>query len=193
MKVRIGLPQRIGTSMNFKTIFDAAHQGYATWWFPAAGLVGVFVGALYVFKPALMLSMSRGAQFVSKPTMFRSLSDGSQGAANKIISWCLLIFALLWTLGTFVFTFAEYRYVVNALNEGRYAIVEGPVTGFVPMPYEGHSQESFVVGGHRFSYSENIITSGFHNTASHGGPIREGLYVRVSYLGNLILRLEVAE
>ena len=51
--------------------------------------------------------------------------------------------------------------------------------------------ESFAVGGHRFSYSDYVVTSGFHNTASHGGPIHDGLDVRVSYLGNLILRLEI--
>jgi hypothetical protein len=122
-----------------------------------------------------------------------SLPDGLQAARNKILSWCVLIFALLWTLGTLVVSVAEYRYVMNALYDGRYRIIEGPVTDFVPMPYEGHLQESFVVGGHRFSYSDYIVTAGFHNTASHGGPIREGLYVRVSYLDNLILRLEVAE
>jgi hypothetical protein len=61
------------------------------------------------------------------------------------------------------------------------------------MPYTGHSEESFTVEGHRFSYSDYIVTSGFHNTASHGGPIREGLHVRVTYSGNLILRLEVAQ
>jgi hypothetical protein len=61
------------------------------------------------------------------------------------------------------------------------------------MPYTGHSEESFVVDGKRFSYSDFIVTSGFHNAASHGGPIRAGLYVRVSYIGNVILRLEIAE
>jgi len=52
--------------------------------------------------------------------------------------------------------------------------------------------ESFTVGGRRFSYSDYEVTAGFNNTASHGGPIRAGLHVRVTYWGNLILRLEVA-
>ena len=164
--------------MNFKTVFDVAHQGYTTWWFPAFGLLFLCFGAVAVFKPALI---------------HKIMPYGVQGVARTVLSWFMLIFALLWTLVTFVATFGEYRYAVNALNYGRYQIIEGPVTDFFPMPYEGHSQESFMVGGHHFSYSNYKITAGFHNAASHGGPIREGLHVRVSYVGNLILRLEVAE
>ena len=131
--------------MNFKTVFDAAPQGYATWWFPAVGVVGVCFGALAVFKPALM---------------HRIMPDGVHGVARRLLGWFILMFSLLWTFVSFTATFGEYRYAVNALNYGRYAIVEGNVTNFVPMPYEGHSQESFVVGGQRFSYSDYIITAG---------------------------------
>jgi hypothetical protein len=35
------------------------------------------------------------------------------------------------------------------------------------------------------------VTPGFHNTASHGGPIRGGIHVRVAHLGGTILRLEI--
>ena len=104
-----------------------------------------------------------------------------------------MIFAVVWTVVSFAATYTEYHSTATALSVGRFAIVEGPVTDFVPMPYAGHSDESFVVGGRRFSYSDFVVTSGFHNAASHGGPIREGLYVRVTYLGNLILRLEIAQ
>jgi hypothetical protein len=43
-----------------------------------------------------------------------------------------------------------------------------------------------------FCYSDYEVTAGFNNSASHGGPIREGLPVRVSYIGNTIVRLEVS-
>jgi hypothetical protein len=41
-----------------------------------------------------------------------------------------------------------------------------------------------------FCYSDYGITAGFNNSTSHGGPTREGLPVRVSYIGNTIVRLE---
>jgi hypothetical protein len=121
-----------------------------------------------------------------------SLPQNLQERASRIFSWCFFIFSLL-VATALPSTLLEYQRATSDLREGRYSVVEGPVTDFIPMPYEGHALESFTVNGHRFSYSDNIMTAGFRNTASHGGPIREGLYVRISYSGNLILRLEVAQ
>ncbi len=163
--------------MSFKTVFDVSNQGYSTWTFSAFGLIFVFVGVLLVFKAPLMQQL---------------MPTGLQGRARKIFSWFFLVFSVLWVITTFSTTYAEYRRTTEALKDGKFAVVEGPVTDFVPMPYTGHSEESFVVGDHQFSYSDYIVTDGFHNTTSHGGPIHQGLYVRVSYVGNTILKLEVA-
>jgi hypothetical protein len=61
------------------------------------------------------------------------------------------------------------------------------------MPYGGHGNESFSVRGVPFKYSDFVITGGFNNTASHGGPITRDAYVRICYdpSNNLILRLEI--
>ena len=67
------------------------------------------------------------------------------------------------------------------------------MTDFVPMPYTGHAHENFAVSGKKFSYSEYILTGCFNNATSHGGPIKAGLTVRVSSVGNCIVRLEVAQ
>jgi hypothetical protein len=164
--------------MTFRTVFDAGQHGYATAWAPAFGLMFVVIGVLLVLRPALFQRLTL---------------SGLQVKPKKIFSWSYLIFALFWTVESFLATFRQYQTAVYDLRTGRYSVLEGPVTDFVPMPYTGHSEERFTVNGHRFSYSDYIVTLGFNNTASHGGPIREGLYVRVTYDGNLILRLEVAE
>ncbi len=78
------------------------------------------------------------------------------------------------------------------LRTGEFAVVEGTVEDFVPMPAAGHANESFSVDDVRFSYSDyNLSTGAFNNTASHGGPIREGLRVRVSHHEGRILELEI--
>ena len=69
---------------------------------------------------------------------------------------------------------------------------EGTVSDFHPMPYSGHSYETFAVNGVRFSYSDYVLIPCFNNTASHGGPIREGQQVRIAYSGKCILKLEIA-
>ena len=85
-------------------------------------------------------------------------------------------------------TYGQYRRAVSALADGRYAVVEGHVTDFVEKP----KSESFMVDGVRFSYSPYVMTPGFNTPAWDGGPLREGMQVRISYVGNTILRLEVA-
>ena len=52
-----------------------------------------------------------------------------------------------------------------------YSIVEGIVTGFTPMPFEGHQREVFQVEGITFSYSDFEPTAGFNHSKSHGGPM----------------------
>ena len=84
-----------------------------------------------------------------------------------------------------------YRRAVNAVRNHRAQVIEGVVTDFKPMPYTGHAMESFAVNGVRFEYSDFVITAGFNNTSSHGGPIREGLPVKIWYSGGEILRLDI--
>jgi len=37
-----------------------------------------------------------------------------------------------------------------------------------------------------------MVTAGFNNTLSHGGPIHEGLRVRIADVDGAIARLEIA-
>src|SRR5690349_20985760 len=97
------------------------------------------------------------------------------------VMWMFLVSGPVITKGSDVF---------DALRTGRYSLVEGTVTDFHPMPYEGHDNECFTVQVQRFCYSEYIVSQGFHNAASHGGPIRPGIHVRIAYVGPTILRLQ---
>lgn len=81
----------------------------------------------------------------------------------------------------------------NALREGRCEVIEGVVTHFVPMPPEGHAPERFMVGGQLFTYSSYGISPGFSWIRANGGPIENGVYIRIHHLGNDIARLEVAD
>jgi hypothetical protein len=95
----------------------------------------------------------------------------------------------------FAGTFTDYWQLRRALDTGSCAVAEGVVTHFIPAAQSRtHSQtESFSVGAQRFAYSDYVVTAGFHLTSKRGGPIRQGLHVRVHHRNGEIARLEIAE
>jgi hypothetical protein len=157
---------------DFITVFNLADTGYRDWTFPAFGLIFVAIG---LFLPKLV----KAGVFGSNPRM---------GPWFPIV---FLGFAIFWTATAFLATFSEYLKDRDALISGKAAYVEGTVENFVPMPYTGHALESFSVNGIPFNYADGVVKAGFNNTASHGGPIRQRLYVRIWYLGNDILKLQI--
>lgn len=152
-------------------VFDAG-QKPPTLWFPAAGLVFVLLG--------LLLWHFRHSRFIWGGPFFAGV---------------YLIFAIGWTVIAGIGIISQYLEVQTTLKNGQAAVVEGYVQNFHPMPSSGHDTERFTVNGVQFAYSDYSMTSGFNNTSSHGGPIREGIYVRIHYTGPpsaaTILRLEI--
>ena len=70
---------------------------------------------------------------------------------------------------------------------------EGRVTNFQLLPPTGiQKAESFVVAGTRFKYAGAVATAGFTQMRSEGGPMRDGLQVRIHHLQGEIARLEIA-
>jgi hypothetical protein len=76
------------------------------------------------------------------------------------------------------------------LQGGRVDVVEGRVGEFFEVA--GGKNECFSLGGRRFCYSDWVGTPGFNRTRALGGPIEPGLQVRLSVVGNTIVRVEVA-
>lgn len=78
-------------------------------------------------------------------------------------------------------------------------VVEGSVESFHPMPSGGHDTERFDVAGVHFEYSHWSVSQGFNQDVTVGGPIREGLYVRIHYVRlpgesfGTIVRLELRQ
>lgn len=158
----------MSSSDQYRVVFDFAQEGYQRW-FPALGLIGVLIGGIYIW-------LGRRNQW----TGFR-----------KFFGFAFAGFAAVWSLGVLSATLTEYLQARSAYRGGTFSTVEGRVRNFRPMPYEGHQDEFFTVRTERFCYSDYGVTAGFNNSASHGGPIKEGLPVRVSYVGDTILRLEI--
>lgn len=165
--------EKLALAMNFELVFDADEAGYRQWWFPAFGLIFVAIGLGIVIYHR------------------RNPSPG-RSRWSRVFPYLFAGFAVFWVSVSFVGTFSEYWELRQALRSGQFKVVEGKVVDFVPMPAQGHAMEKFTVNGHRYEFSDYVVTAGFNNTQSHGGPIREGLIVRIADVRGKIARLEIA-
>ena len=159
--------------MEYETVFDIAVVGYKNWDFPALGLLVMALGAFIMA--------------ISKYSRWR---DGQSPRARKVFAFVYFGFGALWTATAFINTYGQYSALAKAANSYRARVVEGIVANFKPK-LSGRGMESFCVSGTCFEYSDNVVTAGFNYTAYYGGPIRDGLRVRVTYVGNAIVKLEV--
>jgi len=159
--------------MHYITLFDASAQAFRNWGFVAFGLIFVAIGAVLVFAPGLIAVIMRRR-------------------VGPVFGWFFFLFAIVWTTGAGISVLGGDNAASGHAKRRECATVEGKVENFHPMPAEGHDLESFDVAGQHFEYSDFIVSAGFNNTASHGGPIREGLRVRICEREGEILILEVA-
>lgn len=157
---------------HYTLVFDAAQVGYRQWTFVAPGVA--------IFAIGVLLILYRRTHPIAAPS-FR----------ERWFPYIYTGFSAFWVVVAFTATFSEYWRVHRALATGRFTVVEGAVIRFVPMPKGGHAMETFEVDGHRFRYSDYAVSAGFNNTTSHGGPIHEGLHVRIAEVDGLIARLEI--
>jgi len=110
---------------------------------------------------------------------------------SRAFAWCWFLFAIFLTMLSLGAIMLKESSARQALAGGDFKVVEGEVRNFHPMARKGDSDESFEVGGVAFHYADYRLSAGFNNTVMHGGPIRVGLPVRITYRDDLILRLEV--
>lgn len=171
--MRVNTDDYAGTKWNTASSSTSLLPGTRVEIFVALGLIVVVIGAALV-------------------TLRKDLPTWDRAPiATSVLTYLFLGVAVLGTAGAFLSTYSKYSSLVDAVRENRVAVVEGAVANFRPMPSGGHALEHFCVSGKCFSYSDYSVSAGFNNTNSHGGPIREGLTVRVTYVGNTITKLEV--
>jgi hypothetical protein len=170
--------------MPYVTVFDITQKPFE-WWWPAFGLIFVVIGVFLIkFGPKIDRNKN-----LKKPGF-------SLAVDSRLIGWSFVVFASGWTLFAFGGAYFDYRDSVQAYRTGQYSMVEGLVEDFHPMPYEGHQNECFRVKKEKFCYSDYAVSPAFNQSASHGGPIRAGLPVRIAYYEGdnfqaYILRLEI--
>lgn len=158
-------------------VYDVISEGYQDWTGPAiCGGLGVFFLLCLIFE-----------RYV------RKISSRSYSVGMLVVACAFCFFE-----GTVSFakSYESYRAVIAGVRSGDVRVVEGVVSQFKPAVLGRGSafHESFVVNGEKFEYSDNSAL-GFHYTRAVGGPIRDGLHIRVEYLSlrgqKIITRLDI--
>jgi hypothetical protein len=110
-----------------------------------------------------------------------------------------MLVLLLNILPAHYFAHRDWQSMRDAMRAGRFTVVEGQVQEYRPPlrpSRRGKTPEKFMVrtdeGIFRYEYLESQIAPGFNLPADRGGPIREGLQVRIADVDGRIARLEIA-
>jgi hypothetical protein len=92
---------------------------------------------------------------------------------------------------------ADYDRLLALQSLGEESVAVGTVGNFSPFGPRPHSRpkETFVVNGVSFAYPPDDPNTmlGFNQLRSQGGPLRDGLPVRVDYIGDRIVGLEICD
>lgn len=89
----------------------------------------------------------------------------------------------------------EHEACVEAARQGDGRVLEGPIERFQPVRsmWQRPWDESFTVAGVTLRYALFTGSCGFHQTVAEGGPLREGMHVRLLEWRGRILKLDLAE
>jgi len=161
--------------MNYSVVYDSTRTNLWWWltWSPATVL-----GLLFIW---LILRGLRSLPH--RPTKQRLL---------LLLLLVLVCAGGVWRLG-FCYYVSRHFY----LYYGPYTTIEGVVKNYRVFRTTSSIGEQFEVNGIRFGYIDSFQWKCFHKAAANGGPIHEGLPVRISYAtrqyGTCIVKLEVAE
>ena len=167
--------------MDYEVVFEITLRGLGITTSAFIGLVLIAFGLLIYIYPNILYMFP-----------YQQSNRWSEKRIRTfLVFW--LAFAVLWTATTFFVTYSKQKVFREAYANGEYEVTEGIVSNFDPMPRSGHKMESFTVSGTKFEYSDFVVTPGFNNATSRGGPIHDGLPVRISHVGNVILKLEVSK
>jgi len=144
-------------------------------------LADVATGCRTIYQPTFYWPFAAGGLFLMAMALL--LRNRIEEARRH---WVYLVAggAALWTIVAGASTYADHAQAANAIRTHAALVAEGRVTNFQPLSLFAHGEESFTVNGVRFAYSDAVVSGGFNRTSGRGGPMREGLPVRIYYLPN---------
>ncbi len=158
-----------------------ARDYYNAWVFTLSCLLSCVGIALYFLGGRF-----RGKNAIFSRILYLNLRVGGIG------------FALAWAvLGAHTISArnADYDRLLSLRSSGKENVVAGLVTNFSPFGPRprGRPKETFEVNGVPFAYppDDSMTVLGFSQLGSRGGPLHDNLSVRLSYIEDRIVKLEI--
>src|SRR5450756_1003428 len=109
-------------------------------------------------------------------------------------------FALGWAvMGTYIINGrnADYDRLLAQRSSGQEHVIVGTITNFSPFGPRPHSRpkETFDVDNVTFAYPPDnpTVMLGYDQLTSKGGPLHDNLLVRINYIDDRIVRLEICD
>ncbi|WP_394246749.1 hypothetical protein [Vibrio profundi] len=138
-------------------------------------MLAFFLGSIFLFFRAKHIFIKK--EQIQRGKLF-SIGMGLFTGLLFISSWFSIIY--------------EYNEIMKKYREGDAYVSTGIVKNVNYIVKNGN-QESFSINEYTFKYSHNEFTSFFNKTKNIGGPIKEGLPVRVTHYEGQIIKLEISE
>lgn len=150
--------------------YDLVLSGFPYYWYPIWGCLAF--GLSYLGYRLFLKVTPPKLQIASAP------KTGFWGACV-----CITVISIYFPVRAYF----EYQKLRSDLSSNNVKIVEGTIRDF--KPYQTRV-ESFSVCGRTFSYDPAAIAPGYRSIRAMGGAIHNGAKVRVTYIGDIIVRVE---
>ncbi len=185
--------------------FDFMEEGFRHWWFALVFLLVFGLVGLVVIRYRMQIASVRPLS-----SLVETLSG--QQLTPKIVKFfgqMLLGAAVISCVIAFLFTYRQYSTLAQAYEDQSYSELEGVITDFVPAKLcvsgraitfvngvrqvDGPTVERFSLNGAEFAYSNYYFEGGFDKIVPCGGPLQEGMGVRLWHVEGIIIRLEIRQ
>jgi multisubunit Na+/H+ antiporter MnhG subunit len=170
--------------MEYQILFEITDFKWQVYLFPFIGVIFIILATLTIRFPEKYIRLKDPTKSYIAPHILKVQIRTVRGFGIAIFLFALF----LTTLAAGVLLKKQHK-LREAYRNDKYKIVEGYVQNFSPMPYSGQ-HEIFTINGITFKYSDYKVSPAFNTTKSHGGPVEEGAYLRISYVCNDIIKLE---
>ena len=146
--------------MDYQTVYDIGTDGFDEWWW----LLGIVVGFAALLLALLVFPRAQ--------------------AKHRLLAGIGLLLVSMVGMNFLMGAHFLERRAIAEIAAGKAKTIAGKIANFQPdQGGKGDAAiESFRIGDERFSYSNSIHRAGFKQTRIYGGPLKDGMTVRLTYV-----------